>query len=362
MKRKQTGHAFIFSVHSVSFYARSNKPNHACVNIRIEKEVKMFHNKEWNSSREISSYDVAEKNADVIELYDKSIETGDESEYQIFMWEKLKELVYSHIHKNHFDKLLEMEDLVSSAKTGILEELPKYNPHLSMPSSFFSIRIDQYLKEAVHENSHMHDHYIQKAIRLNKIAKEYKYEDALDPRLTPEKLAMLSGESLITIQNTLEQMQISQVALLDTNESSTKSELFRNPEAIAIDHEDGLYLQGAFDSLLPYERYIIEKLYLDVKENGKGQSLRTLVTFFHEPKNRQKYGVVGIPDTNTIQNDAERALRKLRHYQGMQERFGYRRKRTQIHQSYSVVKQAPDGIILSAVCDKNEVVSLAKAE
>lgn len=325
----------------------------------------MIANKNWNKGRNISKCNVQEENKEVIELYDKAVATNDWDEYTVFMIQKLEKLIIKRIYSNFKldDKKVDIknnkkyEDLMANGNLAIVANIKRYNPRQAMPSSFFSILIDQYLKEECHRNSDMSDHYIQMSIKLTKVAQKYGYVDALDPELSPEKLAKLSGESLKTIANTLEQMRITKFSLDDPdNNVSVVSESFRSPEQVFMENEKNSIIKRAFSSLSEYEQFLLYEMVINVGEHGNGTSLRTLVAFFKSEENRKAFGLDFTPDSNRLQNDMERVLRTLKHQKEIQEHFAHRQ-RISVRE-YSVVEQAPMDFIESAICE--DVESFAK--
>ncbi len=314
----------------------------------------MFASSRHNVGREIQHYDVEKENAECIELYEKMKASGsdeDREAYVLYIINKLHDLIKNHINTMHFDKAAEIDDLVQQARYVILTKVYDYDPHRSMPSSFFSILIDQGLKEATVNASHLNTNYLQLKAKFNNIARDNGFSDVLDPKLTPQKLSKLSGESLTTVKNALELIKISHISLLDVTETAAKNTAFDNPERITLKKDEARFIAKAFQTLSKYEQYLISKLYLEEDKKGKTLSVRSLVKQMSEKESLlNEFGLSRVPTASEVEDAVEKALRKLRHQPGMRERYG--RRERHYNRSYTVVEQAPMEVIESAINSK----------
>ncbi len=352
-----------------------------------KEETMPFNTKERNKQRasEIKKYtqeELLEHNAGAIEVFkkweaskaaaekaaakaEKTKDPADEAKarslkakakeaqdaYVIFMWEELQDLVYKRIHENLFLRGSDLEDLVSEAKTGLIGNILEYNPTWCMPSSYFMIRIDQYLKQAAHQGSNLSSHYIQKLLKLDKVARKAGYEGAFDPDLSHPELAQLANESIQTVVNTLEQANYKNTSLLEAKDTETGRGDFMNPADKVLLDEMRIFVAKAFHSLSLYEQFLLKMRYTHINEDGSvGVSGRKILEELNDPEKREELGIgeTEVFDNNRIQADEQRAISKLRHVPGMQERFGYMR-HSKAPVGMKTYRQAPDETIMSQI-------------
>lgn len=297
----------------------------------------------------LHKYDLDIENKDVIEAYDrwKSEElenTKAEEEfgtnaikkddayiaYTSLLWEKLVYLIKDHIQMHHFNYNQELfEDLMSSGKVAIFEKVGTYDPRQSMPASYFGPKIDELLKKCNHSDTHLTDHYLSMAAILNKAAKEAGFVDCMDSELTPVVLHLISGISLKTVVNTLNQLSINHQSIDDENTKQI-SGFFTSPEENFIKSENEKFLQAAVNSLSKYEQFIFFKSCVDVEQDSKGKerywSTRRICKFLSDPEVMEHFGLSKAPDNNKVARDIEIARKKLMHYGNMRERFSYKPK------------------------------------
>ena len=339
----------------------------------------MFHTKQWNQSRgnQIQKYDLEKKNGAAIALYDEAQKSGNWDKYIMFIWSSVEQMAFAQIHKNHFLKAVDIEDLISGAKVQVIEKIKEYDPRVSMPTSFFSIQIDQGLKDAVLKESKMSDHYHQVKARCEKIATKYGFTGLDDPRLTPDKIAKLSGESIKTINAMLKLSNITTTTLTDAEKTENKSGDFRDPSLILIEKDGNELLSNAFQSLSPYEQYIVavrhglynplvdsgpfaemdEEELADLETDGETDpeakekhSWKRLERDFKNPEIREKLGITEKKTIRQIQDDERRAIRKVYNYEGIQALFGKKRN-SGAPRTYREYEQAPAKVILSAIAE-----------
>ena len=312
----------------------------------------MFASSRHNIGRKIKKYDLEVENAECIELYEKMISSGldeDRQAYTLYILNRLDGLIKKHIKAMDFYRAADVEDLEQQARCVIMTKVFDYNPHTSMPSSFFSILIDQGLKEAAIGASHLSANYLQLKSKFNNIAKDNGFDGMTDPKLTPQMLAELSGESLVTIKNTMELVKVTHVSLLDVTETASKNTVYDSPERQAMKSEEAHFIATAFQTLTEYEQFLITKQYLEEDpETRKCLSARSVSNALKkEEKLVESLGLKKAPTAAEVEDATECALRKLRHQPGMRERYGKRQRHQ--NRSYTIVEQAPIEIIESAI-------------
>ncbi len=296
----------------------------------------MIANKNWNKGRDIKKSDVLIENRELIELHDKAMASGkkeDKEAYNLALCGKLEHLIKSRIRANGFDYYDgEWEDLMVAGQYGVLKNADNYDPRLSLPSSFFILRIDQALKEEVGSYSHLKDHYRNTEIKLKKVAKEYGYEGIFDPDLTPEKLVKLSGISLTTVLNTLEELSIQTVSYGD-EWVGDKSAGFESPLSAFIKKEESRVIARVFLKLSDYQKFLLKA---HIFEN---KSFNSISVMLKDEKAREELGLASAPDPSTIRDDFESAKRFMEVYPEFKKMFGYENR--QRFRDYTVMEQAP---------------------
>lgn len=287
----------------------------------------------------LKKYDLEVENREIIEAYDrwkaKEHDGLNESEerdaYIILLCEKLENLIKDHIQMHHFNRNSDLfEDLVSSGIHAIIEKYETYDPRQSMPASYFGPKIDEMLKKCNHSDTHLTDHYLSMAAVLNKAAREAGYVDCTDPGLTPVVLHLISGISLKTVVNTLNQLSINHQSMDDENFKQPAG-YTASPEQCFISAENARFLNNAIESLSKYEQFIFFKSCVEVEQDSKGKerhwSTRKICKFLSDPEALEHFGLPKAPDNNKVARDIEIARKKLMHYGNMRERFHYKPKK-----------------------------------
>ena len=294
----------------------------------------------------LKKYDLEVENREVIEAYDRWLFAPNAVEkeeaytaYTSLLWEKLKFLIKDHIQMHHFNYNKELfEDLMSSGKVAIFEKVATYDPRQSMPASYFGPKIDELLKKCNHSDTHLTDHYLSMAAVLNKAAREAGFADCMDPELTPVVLHLISGVSLKTVVNTLNQLSINHQSI-DDEHSKQISGFTTSPEEDFIKSENEKFLLDAVNSLSKYEQFIFFKSSVDVEQDSKGKerhwSTRRICKYLSDPEILEHFGLTKAPDNNKVARDIEIARKKLMHYGNMRERFSYKpKKKTTAYEDY----------------------------
>lgn len=278
-------------------------------------------------------YDLETENARIIELYDNWKNSPAESQsdnyekYVIALCDTLENLIKSHIKFYKFTYgQTEYEDLIASGNVAIMEKIASYDPRRSMPSSFFGPKIDELLRICNRSGSPLSNHYIAMGKTLKDAAKKAGYSSLFDPEVTPELLQILTGISLRTIVNTLDQINI-KIDSIDDDNFVEPTEYTQTPEQICVRDENRKFLNEALNSLTEYERFIFMKACVEVERDKKGiekhMSIRRLCSILSEPDAMEHFHLPKKPDNNSVAKDIELARRKLAHYAGMKERFSY---------------------------------------
>lgn len=308
-------------------------------------------------------YDIEVKNAEAIKLYDKWKETDskeDFDEFVLFLCRLLKNMSKDHMGIYHFsDKDLgsdpehygsidfvsgerEVEqDLLQETYLAIATFAKTYNPHESMPSSYFGVRIDEYMRKSVERNPGASQHYRENRVKLDRIATQNGYEGAADPRLTVELLHLMSGISLETIVNTMSTTSLTSVSYDETDKDgnnmydSLPDAHVPTPEQELIRNETNSYLAAAWNTLSRYEQFIFTKSCLEQKKDKDGMdefdkfgrpkfaSAKAIREMLDNPEILRHFELDSLPDSNRIQRDVEIARRKLYHYGDIRKRFRY---------------------------------------
>lgn len=309
----------------------------------------MIANKNWNNGRKITKSDVAAVNHELILLYDKAMKSGEKEDmdkYMVALWAQLENLVKDRIKANQFQLSVEWEDLMSAGKVVVLDNALKYDPRVSLPSSFYMQRIDGALRDVVGKDSHISDHYRNTAIALNKIVKEYGYDDMKDPRLTPEMLAKFSDIPLKTILETLKQFNYQTVSYGD-EWIGDKSEGFENPLSAYLKNEQYSLLSKIFLKLSEYEKFLMRMKVFE------GKSFNSIAAMLKDEETRKTLGIDTLTtakDPNTIRDDYEKVINFMKNYPEMKKMYGYERR--QKFRNYTVVEQAPIEYIEEALFDE----------
>lgn len=196
-------------------------------------------------------------------------------EYAEFIITKLSGLIQSRINqkvKADLINYMDREDIASQAQTYILENLYKYDPRRSSPSSYFTPWIDQAIRE--HISDEKSAYYIRRRREYDKRLAEIGYADGLDnARITDDIAAKLLGEKASTIRRTKEITSGYKVSLdgiteersdktdaLNSESSAKTNEFHKSPEEMYLINEQQKYdnklLNDLLSMLTPYEKYI----------------------------------------------------------------------------------------------------------
>lgn len=217
----------------------------------------------------------------IIEVYE-NYQIGEitKDSYLLFLLDLLENYIKDRIEKKHRTVGAEYEDLMQQGRLAVITMADRYDPHITMPSSFFTDYIDQYMKDILN-NEGMTKYYVGTATKLEKVAREYGYTGCTDPRLTPDTLAVLADTSLMTVLETLKYKQQTIVSLEATSDNmDIEDNVFKNPEKSLIDAERSEFINKQLKKCSPLEQYLLGLTVL--AETPK--SYRTLVKELKKPE------------------------------------------------------------------------------
>lgn len=175
----------------------------------------------------------------------------------------------------------EYEDLMQQGRLAVIAKADSYDPHCGMPTSYFTYYIDQYMKEALN-NDGMTRYYVGTATKLEKVAKEYGYEGCTDPRLSPDKLAILADTSLMTVLETIKYKNQSTVSLDEWNGVSSD---FETPENMLILKERDELLSKQFSKCTELEKFLLTNIVM----RDKPMSFRALIKNLNTDEMQEKF-------------------------------------------------------------------------
>ena len=166
------------------------------------------------------------------------------------------------------------EDLLSQGTLAIVEYADKYNPARATPTSYFTRYIEQYMREGMKKT--MTKHYSTAAKKMDKVLRTFGYSGIDDPKLSPEKISILTDLSVKTVKKTMEQVQISVASLSSTSENfetSAVREGFQNPEKIFLEKEEKELLIDQLDKCSRLEQYLLGEIILSTEPKSYRQVL-----------------------------------------------------------------------------------------
>lgn len=224
---------------------------------------------------------------EIIDTYD-NYKAGKipKNDYVLFLLDFLENYIKQRINVKHRTMGAEYEDLMQQGRLAVINYADEYDPRRSMPSSYFTTYIDQYMKEILN-NGGVPKHYVAAAAKLNKVAREYGFESCTtDPRLTPDTLAVLANMSLMTVLETLKYMKKTVVSLDSTSDNiEVEDSVFKNPVNKLLDQERNEFVKRQISRCTPLELYLLTNLIL----TEKPKSYRTLVIELKKPEFKELY-------------------------------------------------------------------------
>ena len=152
------------------------------------------------------------------------------------------------------------EDCYQNAVMGVLENIHKYDPHISMPTSFFTEFIDEYIRKTMPATKLTSEYYETTENKANSILREEGYTGIMDPMLDNVTIHALTGISLKTIEQIKELNKGQFVSLDDEDMKHIESMSDYVPEKHIIKEETNKFLREQLSKLTPLERFVLAKL------------------------------------------------------------------------------------------------------
>lgn len=253
-------------------------------------------------------------------------------EYVVFICEALKSYII-HLAKQ-YGRETEMEDVIQLGFEAIIRAVDKYDPYRTALTTFFKTRIIEGTKKD--DRVEIKKHYKDMENKLNKAAKEYGFESMYDNRLKITTLATISGISLTTIEQVIQQNRC-KISIEGTEGEKWINQKNPTPEDVFLESEIKSLCDKAKENLSPLEKWLINifienprnpKLdfpkYFDAEKDkidkrGKPQppSFRSIALIFNDekiPEFRQMFADE-LPDIVTvafIENTLYKAKNKIR--------------------------------------------------
>ena len=150
----------------------------------------------------------------------------------------------------------DFEDYMQEGRLAVIKKAPEYDPHISMPSSYFTLQIEAG-QQAFAKKSGQTSYYVSEAVTLNKIAREAGYSGINDPALSANVLIELSHEPATTVLNTLEMLKMSSSSLEAVTENIDIESTYKNPEEIALENERNEFVFERWNELSPFEQFLL---------------------------------------------------------------------------------------------------------
>lgn len=164
------------------------------------------------------------------------------------------------------------DDLFQEGVYYILRKSGSYNPHKSTPVTFFAEGIKGAMKkEAGVKNILTSPYYVILRRELDKVAMSAGYEDAMDPKLTVQALAGLSGKSVTVVRNCLAETRAA-ISSYDNLGAELTDEYHSSPEKQIVEEEQLSQLRTAMKDLTNLQQVVLH-LYFEDK-NASFSSVR----------------------------------------------------------------------------------------
>lgn len=231
-----------------------------------------------------------------------------EDEYCLYFLNLLENFIKGRIAAKKRTLGAEFEDLMQTARLMVIEHYKDYDPLKGSPSTYFLYYVDEATKKETLRNGEFSEHYEAARYRLNKVAKDAGYTGHDDPRLTPQTLSVLSGESLVTIMKVREMENQTKISF-DTFEDNLGG-FSKSPEELYYLQERSKAIATLVNQCSPLEQYLIEHL---VTQDHPDSYKKVMDELKKEP-NYSRYQRE-LPRTITqksVQQKLNNALRRMR--------------------------------------------------
>lgn len=311
----------------------------------------MVNEKKYDKDFAFSKEQLEEANSEVIEMYeqyqDGLITRNDYATYMITLLEDFVKQIVSLRFAGH-GRSGDFNDFVQEGCVAIFSKIDEYDPYKTMPTTYFRYVIESVLRVRQTEinGDGISSYYKEMIINLDKVAKEYGYEDSLDPRLTEVRLHILSGVPLSTVSQALERKRRKNVNL-ETLENSLEHN-YMSPEEQFIKNERTGELNDMVKDLPPLDLYILKRMVIDDDTASAKQVVKELST----PEAKEHFNLKKNPNIPGIQTNLSKTLMKLKKYD---KKFTEYQRR--VNYDYNSEVQADDECLLAA-CEEGSIFEL----
>ena len=226
------------------------------------------------------------------------------------------------------------EDLIQDFYVIVLEKIDKYDPNIAPPMGFFLGSINNKAVQVL--GPEVKQHFKNNLIRLTKVARNNGFEEGLsDPNLTPDILAIISGESLKVCKDAMDLNRQRAISLDEVCENGFTPTMGESPESAYIKKERTELIWEQIKKLNPFEIFVCEHFIMadDKKRKcikneytkGSGKyvskedckwSLKRFIDYLRVPEHFKKYAEYlpknGRIDSNFLKKTINRVTMLLR--------------------------------------------------
>lgn len=175
--------------------------------------------------------------------------------------EELKSFVHYVIKKKYSTYGKYYEDLVQEGMVGIIKGLEKYNPHKSMPTTFFNLYIihemSKYIDTEVNKTT---SHYSSNLTRINRVIDKFEQQGR---KWNETDIAVETGLNMETVIQCLHIKEYKNEMYYETDEilEANISEHSDSPEQQFVKNERMAILYKSIGTLLPEEIQVLKYRY-----------------------------------------------------------------------------------------------------
>jgi DNA-directed RNA polymerase specialized sigma24 family protein len=213
-------------------------------------------------------------------------------DYATYIVDYISKYVYSKVHKKGVD-LSKFEDVAQQCMLRIVEKIPKYDPYIASPTSYFDPYIDQGVREETNPNYMATKHYQNLIIDMNKAIQatpkfaELGIVDCLDERVRTEELHDLLGgkHALTSLEAARAAASRAIVNIDETHENTIESTDYVNPLTAIIQNEESERIYNVISELSPLSQFICQAFLLAEHPYSKKKVLEYLKT----PEAQQRF-------------------------------------------------------------------------
>lgn len=153
------------------------------------------------------------------------------------------------------------EDLVQEGKIGIMEGMKKYDPNITLPSTYFNVYIIHEISKFIDtEINRTTSHYSSNLMKINKVIDRFSQEGR---DWSPSDIAVETGIKMETIIQCLQIKECNKEKYYESTEMMEKdiTQKDKSPEEQVLENEKLNTLYQAIGSLEPIERTVIMMKY-----------------------------------------------------------------------------------------------------